>query len=116
MAIQLSTNLPFKKEYHDDANWNFSASVKTAVQPVNRKVDGKAFTQHVVVREYAVRDVVCAKRSTCSNDTIETPITIRMRVSGPVGDDALNAVFAQFRKLLDESGDVRLPAIAQANF
>lgn len=115
MALILSGDSPRKKEYQDNADWTKSLTATAQMQPVHRRINGQAVVQHVSVREYKARATVCTPPK-CGGTPLESPITIAIRISGPIGDAALSTLWEDIKKLVAQSGDINSPVLTQAKF
>lgn len=116
MPLILAGTSTRKKEYQDSANWSKTLTATAQVQPVNRKVNGTAVVQHVLVREFKARDTVCVAAGKCSTTQMDSPVTVSVRISGPVGDVSIKSLWAEMEKLVKTSGDLSTPVLTDANF
>lgn len=115
MALIVSGTSPRKKEYQDSTDWSKTATATANLQPVNRKVNGSAVQQQVVVREYKLRRTVCTSANACSSVQLDSPQQFTLRYSGPVGVSA-DDVLADLIKMVSTSGNLHTPVLTEANF
>lgn len=115
MALILSGDSPRKKEYQDNADWTKSLTASAQMQPVNRRINGNAIVQHVAVREYKARATVCTPQK-CGGTPLESPVTITIRISGPIGEQSTSTLWEDVKKLVAASGDLNSPVLSKADF
>lgn len=111
MPIILTGDSLNRKVYQDDTNYNRAIEVSKTIQPVRRRIQGRAIAQHMLVEEYVLRDVDCVKTDACGTDKLEAPVTIKVRVSGPVGSTKLGELHTLLQKAIAGSGTAGSPIL-----
>lgn len=111
MAIILTGDSLNRKVYQDDTNYNRTIEVQKKIQPVRRKINGAAVAQHVLIEEYTLRDIDCVNADACGTSRVESPVAIKLRVSGPVGSTKLAELHALLTKAVAGSGNAGSPVL-----